>query len=80
MISCPLCGARTRVYETRASANSARRRRICMVSGCDGKVTTVEVVVPDRRASGLASGSILVSAVVIRKLRELIASIEGGVV
>ena len=66
MIACPLCGAKTRVLETRATAASARRRRGCSVSGCVGKVTTIEVVVPDRRAMDL-----------IAKLQEIVTAIEG---
>ena len=78
MIACPLCGAKTRVLETRVTATSARRRRGCSASGCSGKVTTIEVVVPEGRASALATGSIVVSARQIVKLRELVAAIEGG--
>ena len=78
MISCPLCGAKTRVLETRVTATSARRRRGCSVGGCSGKVTTVEVVVPEGRASALATGSLVVSARQIAKLRELVAAIESG--
>lgn len=78
MIACPLCGAKTRVLETRVTATSARRRRSCSVGGCSGKVTTVEIVVSDGRASALAQGSLVVSARQIAKLREIVASIEGG--
>ena len=79
MIACPLCGAKTRVLETRVTATSARRRRGCSAGGCSGKVTTVEVVVPEGRASALATGSLVVSARQIAKLREIVAAIEGGV-
>jgi len=41
-------------------------------------VTTVEVVVPEGRASALATGSLVVSSRLIAKLRELVATIEGG--
>ncbi len=78
MIRCPLCGAKTRVLETRVTAKSARRRRGCLVSGCSGKVTTVEVVVPEGCMSALASGSLVVSARQIARLREIVATIEGG--
>lgn len=67
MIACPLCGAKTRVLETRATAASARRRRGCSASGCAGKVTTIEVVVPDGRAMDL-----------IAKLQEIVTAIERG--
>lgn len=77
MISCPHCGAKTRVLETRGTATSVRRRRCCK-AGCPGKVTTVEVVVPEGRASALATGSLVVSSRLIAKLRELVATIEGG--
>ena len=67
MIACPLCGSKTRVLETRATAASARRRRGCTAGDCSGKVTTIEVVVPDGRAMDL-----------IAKLQEVVAAIEGG--
>ena len=78
MIPCPVCGTKTRVLETRVTATSARRRRGCVAGGCAGKVTTVEIVVPERGASALATGSLVVSARQIAKLRQLVASIEGG--
>jgi hypothetical protein len=78
MILCPICGAKTRVTETRVTERSARRRRLCTVSNCTGRLTTVEVVVPDGRASALASGNIIVSAKHIARLRDLIAQIEGS--
>ena len=79
MIPCPVCGTKTRVLETRVTATSARRRRGCKARGCFGKVTTVEVVVPEGCASALATGSLVVSSRLIAKLRQLVASIEGGV-
>lgn len=78
MIPCPLCGAKTRVLETRVTSKSARRRRGCSVGGCSGKVTTVEIAVPEGRASAFASGSLVVSARQIARLRELVAVIEGS--
>ena len=78
MIACPHCGAKTRVLETRVTATSARRRRGCSASGCSGKVTTIEVIVPEGRASALATGSLVVSARLIAKLRSIVATIEGG--
>lgn len=77
MIACPLCSAKTRVLETRVTAKSARRRRGCTATGCTGKVTTVEVVVPEGRVSALGAGSLVVSARLIAKLREIAAAIEG---
>ena len=54
MIACPICGAKTRVFETRgASATNVRRRRGCTARGCSGKVTTLEVAVPNGRAVAL---------------------------
>jgi hypothetical protein len=73
MIPCPICGAKTRVLETRET----RRRRGCTIAACGGKVTTVEVVVPDGRSSALASGSLIVSARQIAKLRDLLTQITG---
>lgn len=78
MIPCPRCGAKTRVLETRVTVMSARRRRGCTASGCDGKVTTVEIAVTEGQASALAAGCLVVSARQIAKLREIVSSIEGG--
>ena len=78
MIRCPLCGAKTRVLETRVTETSARRRRGCAVIGCAGKVTTVEIVVCDGRASPLAKGCVVVPADLIAKLREILADLDGG--
>lgn len=78
MIACPTCGAKTRVVETRASSSSARRRRDCTAPGCAGKVTTVEVVVPEGRISWLAKGFVLVSGRKLRELREIVAALEGS--
>jgi len=78
MILCPLCGAKTRVLETRVTATSARRRRGCTTAGCSGKVTTVEVVVREGRRSPLTKGSVVVPASQIAKLRALVAAIEEG--
>ena len=77
MISCPICGAKTRVTETRVSATSARRRRACSTLECEGKVTTVELVVPGGRAYAFGKGSVLVEARQIAKLREIVAALEG---
>lgn len=74
MIRCPICGAKTRVLETRVT----RRRRGCTASACEGKITTVEVVVPEGRASELGSGSMIVSARQIAKLRDLVSRLTGG--
>lgn len=77
MIACPICGARTSVTETRATAAGARRRRSCTITSCAGRLTTVEVVVSDARA--LAGGNVVVSAQQLKKLREIVAAIGGGV-
>lgn len=79
MIACPLCGNKTLVVETRATRTSARRRRRCTVAGCEGKVTTVEVVVTDGKAAALASGSVMVSVRHLEKLQKIVAAIGGGV-
>lgn len=77
MISCPLCGAKTRVTETRATATSARRRRVCLDLVCTGKVTTVELVVPDGLAHAFSKGSVLVEARQLAKLHAIVAALEG---
>lgn len=77
MIACPLCGAKTRVTETRVTATSARRRRACCAPACAGKVTTVEVIVPDGRASSLGKGFVMISAIQLKKLREILDGIDG---
>jgi transcriptional regulator NrdR family protein len=54
MIACPICGAKTRVVETRVTGTSTRRRRRCWVTSCTGKVTTVERVVRDDKGSAMS--------------------------
>lgn len=76
MISCPLCGAKTRVTETRMSDTSARRRRVCTTADCAGKVTTLEIVVPEGRPF-LGKGSVIVSGLQLKKLREIVEALKG---
>jgi hypothetical protein len=76
MILCPICGAKTRVSETRVSQKSARRRRVCTVTSCTGKLTTVEIVVPQGSPFTLAAGTLIVSARHIAHLHALAAQIE----
>ncbi len=45
-IRCPICGADTHVAETRQNRGSLRRRRRCITMGCEGRITTVEIVAP----------------------------------
>jgi transcriptional regulator NrdR family protein len=45
-IRCLLCGSDTSVMETRQNRGSLRRRRRCLRDGCLGRLTTVEVMVP----------------------------------
>jgi hypothetical protein len=75
MILCPICGAKTRVVETRVSQKSARRRRVCTVANCAGKLTTVEIVVPQGSPFTLAAGTLIVSARHIARLRALATQI-----
>lgn len=77
MISCPLCGAKTRVTETRMSDTSARRRRVCTVATCLGKVTTIEVVVPEGRGPFFGKGSVIVSGLQLKKLRDIVEALKG---
>lgn len=44
-IRCPVCGGDTGVIETRQNVGSLRRRRRCLV--CPGRLTTLEMAVPD---------------------------------
>ena len=76
MILCPICGAKTRVAETRVTQKSARRRRLCSVTNCTGKLTTVEIVMPQGSPFTLATGTLLVSARHIARLRALAAKID----
>lgn len=78
MIACPICGSRTAVVETRASGASARRRRHCTKADCAGKVTTVEVIVQDGRASALTKGNVVVSRREIEQLKKIVDAIGGG--
>lgn len=47
---CPLCGASTRVEETRSIVGGVRRRRQCLA--CKAKVTTAELAVAQDWARG----------------------------
>ena len=78
MIACPLCGAKTRVTETRVTATNARRRRSRVAPECSGKVTTVEIVVREGHAFPFAKGCVVVPAKQIAKLREIVATLEEG--
>jgi hypothetical protein len=80
VIVCPVCGGKTEVRETRHSRAGVRRRRFCMSTSCAGKLTTVEVVVPDdQKAAELASGtSILIAARQLKRLQKIVASLGGG--
>jgi hypothetical protein len=50
-----------------------------MVAECSGKVTTVEMVVPDGRAAVFGrSGILVVSARQLAKIRTYVAAIENG--
>ncbi len=76
MIACPVCGAKTGVVETRAIGVSVRRRRTCTVVGCDGKVTTVEVVVSAARE--FADGRVMyVPTRQFERLKKIVADIGG---
>jgi transcriptional regulator NrdR family protein len=49
-IACDLCGARTKVVATRKNRDGIRRDRKCRIAGCIGRLTTVEVIVPEGEA------------------------------
>jgi transcriptional regulator NrdR family protein len=77
MIACPSCGAKTAVAETRVVGASVRRRRRCVTAECNGKVTTVEVVVSAAR--DFASGDVVpVPTRQIAALKKIVAAIGGG--
>jgi transcriptional regulator NrdR family protein len=77
VIACPTCGARTTVVETRAVGVSVRRRRRCTVVGCNGKTTTVEVIVSAAR--DFADGDVVhVPTRQIARLKKIVAIIGGG--
>jgi hypothetical protein len=73
MIVCPKCGADTRVSETRAAPSGVRRRRACLSTACDGRVTTLEVplYVGDR----LTGGVVMVPREQLRRMAALLAGI-----
>jgi hypothetical protein len=81
VIACPLCGAKTATLETRTGRAGVRRRRGCMIDGCAGRVTTVEVVVGDEQdsASLTTGASVLVPVRQLKKLQEIAALVCGGV-
>lgn len=74
-ILCPLCGCDTEVIETRRNLKSLRRRRKCRNVACTGKVTTVELALPNKRATERTTDFALMprTAVVgvVRALRDL---------
>lgn len=77
MIACPICGAKTSVMETRPVGVSVRRRRVCSTDGCDGKVTTVEVVVSAARE--FADGNVMyVPTRQFNRLKKIVADIGGS--
>lgn len=77
MIVCPTCGARTTVEETRSVGAGTRRRRRCLAPGCDGKVTTVEIVVSAAR--DFVGGDIVyVPSRHITRLKKIVEDIGGG--
>ena len=77
MIRCPRCRAKTSVAETRASASSARRRRVCTSPGCGEKVMTIEIIVPEGVGSFLGKGSAIVPASMLKKLRKIVDDLKG---
>lgn len=46
-LACPLCGADTRVVDTTPSGANTRRRRECTVATCRGRVSSLEVALPE---------------------------------
>lgn len=80
MIACPICGAKTAVIDTRATRTSARRRRRCIVKSCEGRVTTIEVVVTDGQVSAIAKGGAVVALKYLTALQEVVAALVGGAV
>ena len=77
MIRCPRCRAKTRVAETRVSATSARRRRVCISPECGEKVTTVEIIIPDGVGPFLGKGSVIIPAPLLKKLRTIVDALKG---
>lgn len=77
MILCPICGVKTRVTETRVSDKSARRRRVCSALDCVGKVTTIEIVVPEGCGPFLGKGSVIISGLQLKRLRKLVGALDA---
>jgi transcriptional regulator NrdR family protein len=73
MIECPKCGGDTRITETRQALSGARRRRKCLLRGCDGRVTTIEIVVHE--ADRVPGGMALVSIAKLRKMAAVLADV-----
>ena len=83
MIACPTCGGRTEVTETRHTRSGVRRRRQCLkIGSCFGRVTTIEIAVPDRQAADFADlvigASVIVTRSQLKRLRKIVAEICGG--
>lgn len=49
-IFCTICGAKTKVMATRTNRDGIRRERKCLAIECTGKLTTIEVIVPEGEA------------------------------
>lgn len=71
MILCPECGGQTEVVETRGARSGLRRRRHC-VSGCGGRLTTIEIPVPSRSCAG----SEVCTLIPVRELEAIIRAVQ----
>jgi transcriptional regulator NrdR family protein len=78
LIECPTCGAATEVMETRKSPNGIRRRRRCGVDGCDGRITTVEIIFTNETRKLLRSGFSLVASDELEQLASVVSRLRSG--
>jgi len=76
-ILCPKCGCDTEVLETRRNVKSLRRRRKCVNAACDGRVTTVEIIVSDARVKGRHTNDlVLMPRAQVAKLVEFVRDLD----
>lgn len=71
---CPNCGAEMHVTETRSSPIGIRRRRACDKANCNGRLSTLEVIVASgSRATRIANKQIaIISLADLDELTEFI--------
>lgn len=65
--------------ETRSIEHGLRRRRVCLQGSCNGRLSTLEVMVPDR-AKHDGRDFVLVRKIDLERLRSVLAGAMDGLV